>query len=90
MHVAPGMETMPDLSTTVVAMEQEHTDRVLSPRAALLVCAAAAVLGWVGVVGAVFLGKTIIGGWRDVDVAGSSVSKVAPAAGPTQPGAPKP
>ena len=76
---------MPDVSSTVVPMEKEHTDRVLSPRAALLVCAAAAVLGWVGVAGAVFLGKALIGGWQDVDVAGSAVSKLAPAAGSNPP-----
>lgn len=72
---------MPDVSTTVVPMEKDHTDRVLSPRAALLVCAAAAVLGWIGVAGAVFLGKALIGNWQDVDVAGDTVSKIAPAAG---------
>ena len=72
---------MPDVSSTVVAMEKDNTDRVLSPRAALLVCAAAAVLGWIGVAGAVFLGKALIGGLQDVDVAGNAVSKIAPAGG---------
>jgi hypothetical protein len=72
---------MSDLSSIVVPMDKEHTDRVLSPRAALFVCAAAAILGWIGVAGAVFVGKAVIQDWRGVDVAGEAVSKVAPAAG---------
>jgi hypothetical protein len=72
---------MSDLSSIVVPMDKEHTDRVLSPRAALLVCVAAAILGWIGVAGAVFLGKAVIQDWRDVDIAGDTLSKVAPAAG---------
>lgn len=72
---------MPDLRSIAVTMDKEHTDRVLSPRAALLVCAAAAVLGWIGVAGAVFVAKVVIDGWRDVDVAGDAASKIAPAAG---------
>lgn len=79
---------MLDLSSIVVTMDKEQTDRVLSPRAALLVCAAAAVLGWIGVAGAVFVGKAVIGGWRDMDVAGDAASRIAPAAGGNQ--APKP
>lgn len=72
---------MSDLSVIVAPMEKESSDRVLSPRAALLVCAAAALVGWIGVAGAVFLGKTLIGGWRDLGIAGEAVSKIAPAAG---------
>lgn len=72
---------MSDLSVIVAPMEKEPSDRVLSPRAALLVCATAALLGWVGVAGAVFLGKTLIEGWRDLGIAGDTVSTIAPAAG---------
>ncbi len=78
---------MTDQSSTAFGMEQDHSDRVLSPRAALFVCAAAALLGWLGVAGAVYVGKSLIGEWRDMDVAGRSMSTIAPASGPRQPGA---
>jgi hypothetical protein len=73
---------MSDLSVIVAPMEKDSPDRVLSPRAALLVCAVAAILGWIGVAGAIYVGKSLIGGWQDLDTASEPVSQIAPAAGP--------
>jgi hypothetical protein len=65
----------------VAPMEKDSPDRVLSPRAALLVCAAAALLGWIGVAGAVYLGKSLIEGWREAQTVAEPLSQIAPAAG---------
>lgn len=76
---------MKEVSALATAMDQDDADRVLSPRAALLVCAAAAVIGWLGVAGLVYVGKVAVSGLTSPDVAQSSVSGVAPAAGPQAP-----
>jgi len=72
---------MTQLNGTAATMERDSPDKVLSPRAAILVCGAAAVIGWLAVAGAVYVGKSVISGSRDTDVAGKSLSTVAPAAG---------
>ena len=72
---------MTQLNGAVATMERDSSDKVLSPRAALLVCGAAAIIGWLAVAGAVYVGKSLISGSRDMDVAGKSLSNVAPAAG---------
>ena len=72
---------MSELNGAVATMERDSSDKVLSPRAALLVCGAAAVIGWMAVAGVVYVGKSVISSGRDIDVAGKDVSTVAPAAG---------
>lgn len=75
---------MSELNGAVATMERDSSDKVLSPRAALLVCGAAAVIGWLAVAGAVYVGKSVMSGGPDMDVAGKSVSTVAPAAGKSE------
>ncbi len=72
---------MTQLNGAAATMERDSSDKVLSPRAALLVCGAAAIIGWLAVAGAVYVGKSLISGSRDMDVAGKNLSTVAPAAG---------
>lgn len=72
---------MKDFSVLAPPMEPENADRVLSPRAALLVCAGAAMIGWLGVAGLVYVGKAAMSGLGGADVARSPVSDVQPAAG---------
>lgn len=73
---------MKDLSALSATMDPETPDRVLSPRAALLVCAAAALIGWLSVAGLVYVGRVAVNGLSGADIARSPVSEIAPAAGP--------
>lgn len=73
---------MKDLSALSATMDPETPDRVLSPRAALLVCAAAALIGWLSVAGLVYVGKVAVNGLSGTDIARSPVTDIAPAAGP--------
>jgi len=76
---------MKDYSALATPMESENADRVLSPRAALLVCAGAAIIGWLGVAGLVYVGKVAMTGLGSPEIARSSVSDVAPAGGTSSP-----
>ncbi|MBL8698826.1 MAG: hypothetical protein JNK67_10665 [Alphaproteobacteria bacterium] len=75
---------MKEISALAATMEPDNTDRVLSPRAALLVCAAAALVGWLGVAGLVYVGKIAMNGLSGTDIARTPVTEIAPAAGPQQ------
>ncbi len=72
---------MTQLNGAAATMDRDSSDKVLSPRAALLVCGAAAVIGWLAVAGAVYLGKSVMSDSRDTDVAGKAMSTVTPSAG---------
>jgi uncharacterized membrane protein YjjB (DUF3815 family) len=68
---------MNDVRTVEDSAEEREEGRFLSLRAALVVCAITAMVGWVGVIGAVHLGRLAVASMRGTS-SGPVISQIVP------------